>query len=121
MGFLYFIGAKEYIDTPEDMGLIKEVEALKAAARDYTPTTEYTRIIESIKQMVAKKLFAFPKAKRETEKGYYDACIKEALATERTILMEGFEDSDLYGDTIRWLRQVAERISDIFVPFSKVL
>ena len=121
MGVLYVIGAKEYIDTPEDMGLIKEVEALKAAARDYTPTTEYTRIIESIKQMVAKKLFAFPKAKRETEKGYYDACIKEALATERTILMEGFEDSDLYGDTIRWLRQVAERISDIFVPFSKDL
>ncbi len=121
MGVLYVIGAKEYIDTADDMGLIKEVKAIKEISAGYTPSSEYTRIIESIKQMVAKKLFAFPKAKRETENGYYDACIKEALSTERTILMEGFEDSDLYDDTIRWLRQVAERISDIFVPFSKDL
>ena len=100
-----------------DGGLISMINEISEIASGYTPTSEFSRIIESIKDMCAKRFFAFPAAKRETEDGYYDACIKETLASERTILMEGISDSDLYADIVRMLRQKAERLDEIYAQF----
>ena len=89
--------------------------------KDYTPSGEYTRIIDSIKTIVAKRFFTFPSAKRETENGYFDACIKEALAAERTKLIDELDAQDLFGDTLRWLQQRAERLDEIYSQFGEDL
>lgn len=123
IGTLHVIGAKGFAGITEDKGLIKEVQLLAEKSRDYTPSAEYERTIESIKDMIAKSFpfFTFPNKKKEMERGYFDACIKEALASERNILMEGLENTDVLGDTIRWLRQVAERLDDLYSQFSSDL
>ena len=115
------IGAKGYAGLEEDTGLIAEVKALEESARNYHPTGEFERIIQSIRDICAKRFFAFPSAKRETENGYYDACIKNALSIEKTILMDAINAEDVYGDTIRWLNRTADRYNDIFGPFCSEL
>ncbi len=57
-------------------GMMAEIKKLQQLHEKYTPSGEYSRIIESIKEIVAKRFFTFPSAKRETENGYFDACIK---------------------------------------------
>ena len=118
---LHMIGAEGIVGLEYDTGLIKAIKDLELLQRSYQSTGEYSRIIESIQAMVNKKLFAFPSAKREAESGYYDACVKEALASERTILVDGFDSQDVFGDTIRMLRQKAERINDIYSQFDEDL
>lgn len=115
------IGAAGIGEGEFDRGLIAEIKKLEDMQRNYQPTSEYSRIIESIKDMVAKKFFAFPNAKKETENGYYDACIKETLATERNFIVDGIDAQDVFGDAIRLLRQKAERIVDIYSQFDEDL
>ncbi|MBQ8412164.1 MAG: hypothetical protein IJX12_00875 [Lachnospiraceae bacterium] len=104
-----------------DRGLINEIKKLEEMQKNYQPTSEYSRIIESIKDIVAKRFFTFPNAKKETENGYYDACVKETLATERNLIIDGLDSQDVFGDAIRLLRQKAERISDIYSQFDEDL
>ena len=115
------IGAKGYQGIVEDTGLVKEIKELEQAAANYHPSHEYERIIQSIKDICAKRFFAFPNAKRETENGYYEACIKNALSTEKTILMDAINAEDIYGDTIRWLIRLSDRYNDIYDPFCSEL
>ncbi len=105
----------------KDRGLIAELKGLSDIHKEYRTTSEYSRIIESILDIVAHRFFTFPSAKRETENGYYDACIKEVLASERSILMEAIDSQDVFGDMIRLLRQRAERLDEIYSPFSEDL
>ncbi len=116
---MHMIGAEGIVGLEEDSGMIKAIRDLEVLQRSYQSTGEYSRIIESIQSMVSKKIFAFPSAKREAEAGYYDACVKEALASERTILVDGLDSQDVFGDTIRMLRQKAERLNDIFSQFDE--
>ncbi len=118
---LSIIGAEGFGGCEFDTGMIVELKKLEELQRNYQPTGEFSRIIDSIRSFVTKKLFAFPSAKREAEDGYYDACIKETLATERTLLVDGFDGQDVFGDAIRLLRQKAERISDIYSQFDEDL
>ncbi len=111
------IGAKGFVGIEQDTGLIAEVKKLEEAAKNYHPNGEYERIIQSIRDICAKRFFAFPSAKRETENGYYDACIRNALSIEKTILMDAINAEDVYGDTIRWLSRLADRYNDIYSPF----
>lgn len=115
------IGAGGLREMENDGGLIAKIKSMEQQQRAYQPSGEYSRIIDSIKDMVAKRFFTFPNAKRETENGYYDACIKETLATERNIIMEGLDAHDVFGDAIRLLRQKAERINDIYSQFDEDL
>ncbi len=110
------IGSEEY-----DRGMIAEIKALENMSKEYRPTSEFSRIIESIRDIVAKRFFTFPSAKRETENGYYDACIKETLTIERTMLIDGINDQDMFGDLIRWLRSRAERLEELYAQFSEDL
>ena len=118
---MHMIGAEGIVGLENDTGMIKALKELEQLQRSYQSTGEYSRIIESIQAMVSKKLFAFPSAKREAENGYYDACVKEALSSERTILVDGFDSQDVFGDTVRMLRQKAERLNDIFSQFDEDL
>lgn len=115
------IGAAGIGSGENDRGLIAEVKKLSEKHKEYKHTSEYSRIIESILDIVAHRFFTFPNAKRETENGYYDACMKETLASERTIIMEGIDSQDVFGDTIRWLRQRAERLEEIYSQFAEDL
>lgn len=103
--------------TDSTKGMVAEVKKLEKMLKDYTPSGEYTRIIDSILEIVAKRFFTFPSAKRETESGYFDACIKETLAAERTKLVDEMDAQDLFGDTLRWLQQRAERLDEIYSQF----
>lgn len=111
------IGAAGIGSGEVDRGLIAEIKKLSELHKQYQPTSEFSRIIESILDIVAHRFFTFPSAKRETESGYYDACIKETLASERTIIMDGIDSQDVFGDIIRLLRQRAERLDEIYTPF----
>ncbi len=115
------IGAKGVGACDTERGLVAEIRKLEELHSQYQPSGEFKRIIDSIREIVAKRFFTFPSAKRETEKGYYDAYIKETLSQERNLLMEGMSDQDVFGDTVRWLRQRAERIDDIYSQFGKDL
>ncbi|MBQ8924294.1 MAG: tubulin-like doman-containing protein [Lachnospiraceae bacterium] len=115
------IGSAGFAGRDEDGGMITEIRKLENKLSAYQPTGEFSRIIESIRDMVAKKFFAFPSAKRETENGYYDACIKETLATERNMIIDGMSDQDLFGDIVRMLRQKSERLNDIYAQFGEDL
>lgn len=116
-GVIELIGAAGIGNGENDRNLIVEVKNMSEMHKAYQHTNDFTRIIESIKDMVAKKLFAFPSAKKETENGYYDACIKETLAKERSLLMDEIDKQDLFGDIIRSLRQKAESLQEIYSPF----
>ncbi len=118
---LELIGAAGIGEFEHDRGFIAELRKLEQLQREYQPTSEYSRIIESIKDMVAKRFFTFPNAKKETENGYYDACIKETLATERNLIVDGLDSQDVFGDAIRLLKQKAERIYDIYSQFDEDL
>jgi hypothetical protein len=111
------IGAPSAGVTDSTKGMVAEVKKLEKLLKDYTPSGEYTRIIDSIKAIVAKRFFTFPSAKRETENGYFEACIKETLAAERDKLIDEIDAQDLLGDTVRWLQQRAERLDDIYSQF----
>ncbi len=114
---LTMIGAAGYEGIEQDCGLIAEVKSLERMSQTPQEKGEYRRIIDSILQIVSKRFFAFPSAKRETENGYYDACTKEILEEEHKALREGLNDQDVFGDIVRMLRQRAEQISDIFSQF----
>lgn len=113
------IGVTDF-DEP-DGGIIAEIQKLEDIHSGYQPTGEFSRIIESIKDMISKRFFAFPSAKRETEDGYYDACLKEMLTMERNMIMDGIDSQDVFGDIIRWLRQKSERLTDIYSQFMEDL
>lgn len=102
-------------------GMMAEIKKLQLLHEKYTPSGEYSRIIESIKEIVAKRFFTFPSAKRETENGYFDACIKETLAAERNKIMDEIDAQDLFGDTLRWLQQRAERLDETYSQFGEDL
>lgn len=120
-GAIDIIGAPSAGVTDSTKGMMAEVKKLEKMMKDYTPSGEYTRIIDSIKAIVAKRFFTFPSAKRETESGYFDACIKEALAAERTKIIDELDAQDLFGDTLRWLQQRAERLDEIYSQFGEDL
>jgi len=118
---LGIIGASGYGGLEKDAGIIAEIKDLDRLAREMQASGEYERIRDSILAMVAKRWFAFPGAKRETENGYYDACIKDMLEKERLLLRDALSDHDFYGDLIRTLRQRAESIYDIYSQFDEDL
>lgn len=115
------IGAGGIGNNQEDRGMIAAVRALETRIKDYQPTGEFSRIIESIKDIVSKRFFTFPNAKRETENGYYDACVKETLTLERNMIIEGMDVHDLFGDIVRWLRAKAERYDELYAQFDEDL
>lgn len=115
------IGAAGLGNNEKDTGMIAQLKEMAERIKQYQPTSEYSRIIESIKDMVSKKLFAFPNAKKETENGYYDACVKETLALERNILIDEMDGQDVFGDMARYLRQKAERLDELYAQFSEDL
>jgi len=115
------IGAEGYGGVEKDSGMVAEVEKLEELMGQYVPNQDYERIVESISQIVKRRFFAFPSAKRETEAGYYDACIKNALAKERSMLIEEMNSQDIFGDIKRLLRQHAEHLSDDFSQFGEDL
>ena len=115
------IGSAGFAGRDMDGGIIAEIRKLEQKLGSYQPTGEFSRIIESIRDIVSKRFFTFPSAKRETENGYYDACIKETLATERNMIIDGISDQDLFGDIIRILRQKSERLNDIYGQFGEDL
>ncbi|MGN0394721.1 MAG: tubulin-like doman-containing protein [Coprococcus sp.] len=102
-------------------GMIAEIKRIAEKHKNYTPSGEYARIIESIKEIVAKRFFTFPSAKRETENGYFQACIKDALATERNKIIDEMDAQDIFGDTLRWLKERAEHIDEIYSQFGEDL
>ncbi|MBR4515000.1 MAG: hypothetical protein IKO61_08965 [Lachnospiraceae bacterium] len=112
------IGAAGFGGRDRDAGLIEQIKSLEEKQKAYQPTNEYSRIVESILDIVKKRFFTLPKAKRETENGYYENCIKDALAQERNYIMDGLDSQDVFGDLIRLLRNRAERISDIYTQFA---
>lgn len=114
---LQLIGDSDVIQTPDDEGMVKEVRSLEKKMNEYAPSNEFDRTIESILHIVARRFFAFPSARRETERGYYEASIKSALAQERNMLMEEMNKQDVFGDIVRQLRQRSEQISEIYEPF----
>jgi hypothetical protein len=115
------IGAPSAGVSDSTRGMVAEVKKLAAIHSKYTPSGEYTRIIDSIKEIVAKRFFTLPKAKRETESGYYDACVKETLAAERNKIVDMMDSQDLFGDILRWLQQRAERLDEIYSQFGEDL
>ena len=115
------IGAPGVGVTDSSKGMVAEINKLAEIHRNYTPSGEFERIIDSIKEIVAKRFFTFPSAKRETEAGYFDACIKETLEVERTKIMDGINSADLFGDTVRWLKQRAEHLDEIYSQFGEDL
>lgn len=102
-------------------GMVAEVKKLQDAHKKYSSSGEFSRIIESIQEIVAKRFFTFPSAKRETENGYYDACMKEMLEAERGKIMDEIDKQDLFGDILRWLQQKAERLDEIYSQFGEDL
>ena len=115
------IGAAGIADVAADTGMVAEAKNLEQLMNNYKDDNEYERIIESILLIVKKRFFTFPSAKRETENGYYDACIKNALAKERTMIIEEMNAQDVFGDIVRQLRQRAEQLSDTFDQFTEDL
>lgn len=115
------IGCGGIGSSEKDRGMIADIERLSGLMKQYQPTGEYSRIIESIKDIVAKRFFTFPSAKRETENGYYDACIKECLTLQRNMLIEGMSDQDMFGDITRFLRAKAERLEELYAQFNEDL
>ena len=111
---LKLIGAS---NSDSEGGLIELIKSLEEKQKAYQPTNEYSRIVESIIDIVKKRFFTLPRAKRETENGYYENCIKDALAQERNYIMDGLDSQDVFGDLIRLLRNRAERIIDIYTQF----
>ncbi len=116
-GVIELIGAAGIGNGEQDRNLIAEVKKMSELHKAYQHNNEYTRIIESIKDMVAKRFFTFPNAKKETENGYYDACIRETLAKERSILIDEMDKQDVFGDIVRALRQKAESLHEIYSQF----
>ena len=115
------IGCGGIGSSEKDRGMIADIDRLSWLMKQYQPTGEYSRIIESIKDIVAKRFFTFPSAKRETENGYYDACIKECLTLQRNMLIEGMSDQDMFGDITRFLRAKAERLEELYAQFNEDL
>ena len=111
------IGARNIGGCEEDGGMIQEIKSLETALSNYSPFSEFERIRESILAIVKKRFFTFPNAKKETENGYYEASIKDALAKERNMLMEEMNRQDVLGDIIRQLRHRAEQLDDIYSQF----
>ncbi len=118
---IQLIGAPGIGGVEKEQGITAEIRKLEELHHQYQPSGEFSRTIESIRDIVAKRFFTFPSAKRETENGYYDAYLKETLSQERNILIQGLDSEDVFGDTIRWLKQRAERIDDLYSQFGKDL
>ena len=115
------IGAAGIGGCEKDEGMVEQAKALESMLVQYIPSDEFEGIKDSILAIVKKRLFAFPSAKRETERGYHDACIKSALAQERNMIMAELNAQDVFGDIIRQLRQRAEQLSDTFSQFNQDL
>ena len=115
------IGAAGIGGCEKDCNMVEEVKSLEAMLNRYSPSNDFEGIKDSILSIVKRRLFAFPSAKRETEKGYHEACIKSALAQERNMLMAELNSQDVFGDIIRQLRQRAEQLSDTFSQFNQDL
>ena len=111
------IGSKGIGGVEEDTGMIQEIKGLETILANYSPFSEFERIKESILDIVKKRFFTFPSAKKETENGYFDACVKDALAKERNMLMEELNRQDVLGDIVRQMRHRAEQLDDIYSQF----
>ena len=111
------IGAAGVGGIETDKGIIAELARLEKLQKEYRPSNEFSRTVESILDIVAKRFFTMPAKKRETEDGYYEYCMKDALAKERALIIDGMDSQDVFGDAIRLLRQRAEHINDVFTPF----
>ncbi len=111
------IGAAGFGHCETDSGMIRELISLEQMMQNYQPAGNFERVIDSIQDIVAKRFFAFPAAKRETENGYFDASIKNALEKERTMLITGMNDQDIFGDLIRQLRTIAEQLEETYIQF----
>ncbi len=118
---LTIIGASGVGNVKDDSGIIAEIQGLEKKLYEYQPSNEFERVVESILDIVKRRFFSFPTAKRETERGYFDARVKSALAVERNSIIEELDKQDVFGDIIRQLRQRAEQICDIYEPFYKDL
>ena len=46
---------------------------------------------------------------------------KETLAAERNKIMDEIDAQDLFGDTLRWLQQRAERLDETYSQFGEDL
>ena len=115
------IGAEGIGGCERDDNMVEQAKNLEKMLSDYQPSDEYEMVVESILQIVKKRFFTFPSAKRETENGYHEACIKSALAKERNMLVEELNSQDVFGDIIRQLRHRAEQLSDAFSQFNQDL
>lgn len=115
------IGAAGIGGCESDTNMVAEVKNLESMLLKFTPSNEFEGIKDSILSIVKKRFFAFPSAKRETEAGYYEACIKSALAQERNMIMAELNSQDVFGDITRQLRQRAEQLSDTFSQFTQDL
>ncbi len=111
------IGAAGFGHCEQDSGMVRELVSLEQMMQNYQPTGNFERVIDSIQDICAKRFFAFPAAKKETENGYFEASIKNALEKERTMLITGMNDQDVFGDLIRQLRTIAERLEDNYIQF----
>ncbi len=114
---MQLIGAAGFEGIQQDTGLIQEARELEALSKEPIQSGEYQRIVDSILEIVSKRFFAFPGAKRETENGYYDACTKQIIEEERKAIRDALNDQDVFGDIVRMLRQRAEQLNDIFSRF----
>jgi hypothetical protein len=118
---MYMIGSAGTGNNTVDSGMIVKLKSLEGMLKKYKPTGENARIVESILDIVAKRFFTFPSAKRETENGYFDASIKDALEKERTLIIDGIDSNDVIGDAIRLLRRRAEHLDEMYTSFGEDL
>jgi hypothetical protein len=118
---MYMIGASGTGGNTVDSGMIVKLKSLEGMLKKYKPSGENARILESILDIVAKRFFTFPSAKRETENGYYDASIKDALEKERTLIIDGIDSNDVIGDAVRMLRRKAEHLDEVYTSFGEDL
>lgn len=118
---LQIIGSAGFSDNEKDSGMILVLKELNSKLNEALNTKDYERIIESILNITSHRIFAFPAAKRETENGYYEACVKNILQKERILIRNELHDQDVFGDIIRRLRRRAERIMDIYSQFDEDL
>lgn len=118
---MHMIGSAGTGNNTVDSGMIVRLKRLEGMLKQYKPTGENARILESILDIVAKRFFTFPSAKRETENGYFEASMKDALEKERTLIVDAIDTHDVIGDAIRLLRQRAEHLDETYTSFGEDL
>ena len=102
--------------------MVAEAKALETMCRTPMESGEYERIIESITQIVSKRFFAFPSAKRETEKGYYDAWTGQILEEWSVCCHDMATNKTIAHYDLRFLKPLDEDLlHEIGKKFSKII